>query len=69
MSFLRLHADEARICASGPYLGRQRSVDVALDMSEAQWMDALKFMLSQTDEAKLRRLLATEYPDLLTEAA
>lgn len=70
MSFLRLHADEARIGASfGPHLGRQRSVEVALDMSESQWMDALNFMLSQTDAAKLRRLLQSDYPELLTEAA
>jgi hypothetical protein len=69
MSFLRLHADEAKVCASGPHLGRQRSVEVVLDMTEAQWMAALSFMLSQTDDAKLRRLLATEYPDLLTVAA
>jgi len=69
MSFLRLHADEARIGASfGPHLGRQRSVEVALDMTEAQWMDALSFMLSQTDDDKLRRLLRAEYPDLLEAA-
>jgi hypothetical protein len=69
MSFLRLHADEAKVCASGPHLGRQRSVEVVLDMTEAQWMAALSFMLSQTDDAKLRRLLQSDYPELLTEAA
>ena len=68
MSFLRIHADEARICASGPHLGRQRSVELELDLSEAQWMDALSFMLSQTSDDKLRRLLRAEYADLLEAA-
>lgn len=68
MSFLRIHADEARICASGPHLGRQRSVEVVLDLSEAQWLDALAFMLSQTSDDKLRHLLRAEYPDLLEAA-
>ena len=66
MSFLRLHADEVvRICASGPHLGRQRSVELELDLSETQWMHALSFMLSQTSDAKLRDLLHTEYAHLL----
>lgn len=68
MSFLRIHADEARICASGPHLGRQRSVELELDMTETQWMDALSFMLSQTSDDKLLNLLRAEYPDLLEAA-
>jgi hypothetical protein len=68
MSFLRIHADEARICARGPHLGRQRSVELELDMTEAQWMDALSFMLSQTSDDKLLNLLRAEYSDLLEAA-
>jgi hypothetical protein len=49
-------------------LGRQRSVELELDLSETQWMDALSFMLSQTDDDKLRRLLRAEYADLLEAA-
>tara|TARA_R110000868_G_C10499560_1_gene731014 strand:- start:25 stop:237 length:213 start_codon:yes stop_codon:yes gene_type:complete len=70
MTFARLYADEAQIRpGTVPHLGSRHYVELELDLTAAQWREALGFLLSQMSENEGREFLRAEFPELLTEAA
>lgn len=70
MSFVRLYADGFKVLpGTVPHLGSRHYVELELDLTTAQWRDALGFLLSQMSDSEGREFLRAEFPELLTEAA
>lgn len=70
MSFVRIYAADVTIQpGTVPHLGSRHYVELNLDLTTAQWHDALGFLLSQTPTDELRRLLQADFPELLTTEA
>ena len=70
MSFFRLYATSVHIePGTVPHLGSRHYVELGLDLTTAQWHNALGFLLSQMNEEEARDFLRAEFPELLTEAA
>jgi len=70
MSFARIYADGLEVLpGTVPHLGSRHYVELELDMTTAQWREALAFLISQTSAQEMRELLQSDFPDLLEVSA